>query len=187
MLLPVHLTMLLSQPVMSGQGFADIAEKLARQNVKVARYEEKLVADYLHEPLISKGTLRFESPDKLTKIMTEPESITQQITGSEVIVTRKGGKTEHFSLTSYPGLEGMANTLRSLLSGDRHYLEQNYVIKFSAAPHGWNLILTPRGSNIKKWIKNISVEGAGGNITQYTVTEANGDYTVTSLYEDSRN
>ncbi len=179
--------MLLSQPAMSGQGFADIAEELARQSVKVARYEEKLVADYLDEPLISKGTLRFESPDKLTQVMTEPESITRQIIGGEVVVTRKGGKTEHFSLASHHGLEGMANTLRSLLSGDRRYLEQNYVIKFSAVSRGWNLFLTPKNSNIKKWIKSIMVEGAGGNITQYTVTEVNGDYTSTSLYEDSRN
>jgi len=179
--------MLLCQPVMSGQGFADIAEELARQSVKIARYEEKLVAAYLDEPLISKGTLRFESPDKLTKAMTEPKSITRQIIGGEVVVTRKGGKTEYFSLASNPGLEGMVNTLRSLLSGDRRYLEQNYVIKFSTTSRGWNLFLTPKDSNIKKWIKNIAVEGARGNITQYTVTEVNGDYTVTSLYEDSRN
>ena len=162
-----------------------VAEDIAQQGRNKVRFKEETVAFYLDEPLLSEGTMKFDPPDKLTKIIEQPEYIKQQISGDEVLVTRGNKKTERFSLASHYGLEIMANTLRSLLSGKFAYLESEYSIKFTQQGSAWQLRLVPLEEKVEEIIESVLVEGEGGIITQYTITESNGDYTATSLYDEN--
>lgn len=172
-----------SQALIADQGYRDVLQNVALHSLSVVQYEEKLVAFYLDEPVISVGELRFEPPDKLTKIMLAPERVTQEITGSEIVVSRESGEKEQFSLSRHPALEIVANTLRSLLAGNVSYFEQNYVIEFHIEKGDWRMLLTPSDKKISEWIQKVEVLGVEKRITQFTVTEANGDYTTTTLNE----
>ena len=175
---------LLCQSAQTEQRHTDIVAELARNEITTVRFKERLEAFYLDAPLISTGIMRFEPPDKLTKIISEPEHITQQIEGDDVIVTWGNNKTERFSMSRHSGLQGIANTLRSLLSGNVSYINANYVVEYFVKQDAWKLVLIPKKENLSKWIKKIEAEGAGSNIRQYTVIEVNGDHTTTIFYEE---
>ena len=103
--------LLLSCSAIAEAEYQAVAEDIAQQGRNKVRFKEETVAFYLDEPLLSEGTMKFDPPDKLTKIIEQPEYIKQQISGDEVLVTRGNKKTERFSLASHYGLEIMANTL----------------------------------------------------------------------------
>jgi outer membrane lipoprotein-sorting protein len=174
---------ILCQSVSAGEGYADILHKLSRKNFTTVKFKEKYDAFYLDSPLISTGEMSFKPPDKLIKTTLEPNHISQEIIGNEVIVTWGDGKIERFSLDQYRGLESMANTLRAVLSGNIDYIDINYVVEKLETQEGWKLILLPKNTNINKWIKKIELNGSDGNIRQFIVTEVNGDNTTTTLYE----
>jgi dethiobiotin synthetase len=48
------------------------------------------------------------------------------------------------------------------------------------------LRLVPLEEKVEEIVESVLVEGEGGIITQYTITESNGDYTATSLYDENR-
>jgi outer membrane lipoprotein-sorting protein len=174
---------ILCQSVSAGEGYADILHKLSKKNFTTVKFKEKYDAFYLDSPLISTGEMSFKPPDKLIKTTLEPNHISQEIIGNEVIVTWGDGKIERFSLDQHRGLESMANTLRAVLSGNIDYIDINYVVDKLETQEGWKLILLPKNTNINKWIKKIELNGSDGNIRQFIVTEVNGDNTTTTLYE----
>ena len=175
--------MLLSSPVMAEKEYLAVAENIAKQGRNHVRFTEQMVAFYLDEPLLSKGRMKFDPPDKLTKIVEEPEYIKQQISGDEILVIRGDNQTERFSLASHHGLEVMANTLRALLSGKFDYIQNEYAIEFQGRAQSWRMKLVPLEESVEEIVASVIVEGSGGVITKYTITESNGDYTETSLYD----
>lgn len=175
--------LLLSCPAMADKEYLTVAQNIAQQGRNNVRFTEEMVAFYLDEPLLSKGVMKFYPPDKLTKIIEEPEYIKQQISGDEVLVIRGDNEPERFSLASHHGLEVMANTLRSLLSGEFDYIQNEYDIEFQERAQAWSMKLVPLKENVEEIVESVVVEGRGGVITKYTITESNGDYTVTSLYD----
>ena len=175
--------LLLNQSASAEKPYVDVIESLAQQTNNIVKYEETYEAFYLDEPLKSRGELRFEPPDKLVKTVKEPEFAVQEIEGDEVVVKWENGKIERFSLEQHRGLKSMAYTLRSLLTGNADYFEKNYQIDYSENEGNWKLILIPLDTDVKKWIKDVVIIGENGKLTQYTITEINGDHTTTRLYE----
>jgi len=175
--------LLLSCPAMADKEYFHVAQNIAQQGRNNVRFTDEMMAFYLDEPLLSKGVMRFDPPDKLTKIIEEPEYIKQQISGDEVLVIRGDNEPERFSLASHLGLEVMANTLRSLLSGEFDYIQNEYDIEFQERAQTWSMKLVPLKENVEEIVESVVVEGRGGIITKYTITESNGDYTITSLYD----
>lgn len=179
------LVLTLVAPAFADEPFAEVIAALGALKARQAQYEEKLVAFYLDEPLVTTGVLRFEYPDRLTKVVAGSQPMTQEIVGDEVIVTENSGETKRYALTRHPGLHGMANTLRALLAGNAQYLEKTYVIEFAGSMESWQLDLTPKEGTIEKWIKRIEAVGRGGEVGQLKVVEINGDYTLTTLHENA--
>ena len=175
--------LLLNQSASAEKQYVDVIESLAQQTNNIVKYEETYEAFYLDEPLKSRGELRFEPPDKLVKTVKEPEFAVQEIEGDEVVVKWENGKIERFSLEQHRGLKSMAYTLRSLLTGNASYFEKNYQIEYSENEGNWKLVLIPLDTDVKKWIKDVVIIGENGKLTQYTITEINGDHTTTRLYE----
>ena len=77
--------LLLSCPAIAEAEYQAVAEDIAQQGRNKVRFKEETVAFYLDEPLLSEGTMKFDPPDKLTKIIEQPEYIKQQISGDEVL------------------------------------------------------------------------------------------------------
>jgi hypothetical protein len=163
--------------------YLSIAESIVEEGRNTVMFDEKIVAFYLDEPLLSKGKMHYEPPDKLVKVVEEPEYIKQEIQGGRVVVTRKG-KTQSFSLSSHLVLEVMANTLRSLLSGNIAAIENEFSIKVVTDSESWKMVLVPLNEHVLESIESVVIEGKGGVINRYTITEGNGDYAVTSLHDE---
>jgi hypothetical protein len=175
--------LLISGRTVAEPEYMSIAESIAREARNTVMFDEKMVAFYLDEPLLSRGRMHYEAPDKLTKVVEEPEYIKQEIHGTRVFVT-KGGKTQSFSLSSHLVLEVMANTLRSLLSGNIADIKDEFTIKVVTVGDSWKMVLSPLHEVVLESIESVVVEGKGGVIKRYTITESNGDYSVTSLHDE---
>lgn len=175
--------LLFNQSSWADNKYVDVIESLSQQSRDVVKYEEIHEAFYLEKPLLSKGVMRFEPPDKLIKTVIEPESVIQVIEGDMVVVKWDNGKTERFSLEQHPGLKTMAYTLRSLLTGNASYFEENFKVEYSENEENWKLVLIPIDTNVKKWIKDILITGKNRTLNQFIITEVNGDRTTTRLYE----
>jgi len=176
--------LILCEPVLTEQSYVDILAALAKKERKTVRFEERQEAFYLDAPLISAGIMRFEPPDKLIKIINEPEHIVQQIEGDVVSVTWGDNRTEQFSIAMHNGLHSVTNTLISFLSGDVKYIDSNYTVEYSIKQEAWELVLIPKDENISKWIKSIEAKGVDSNIRRFTVIEVNGDHTTTIFYDE---
>ena len=183
----IYWLLLFVLPCQSGADttYMDIAEMIANQGRNNVRFSEEMVAFYLEEPIKSKGKMIFEPPDTLIKIIEEPEYIKQVIRGNEVIVTGGDNEQKKLALSVHFGLEVMANTLRSLLSGEFEYLRDQYSIEFSERDGSWQMKLVPIEEKLEEILESVLVEGDAGHITRYKVIENNGDYTLTSLYDET--
>ena len=174
--------MLIGTGAVADAGYRSIMEKIASEGRNSVMFEEKIVAFYLEESLVSKGSMHFEPPEKLTKIIEEPENIMQVIQGGSVLITR-GDKTQSFPLSGHTALEVMANTLRSLLSGNIAGIEEAFSVKAVVNGDSWRMELVPSNEIVLETIESVVIEGKAGVIQRYTITESNGDYTVTSLHD----
>ena len=180
----IFLSILFAGRVVADPAYLSITESIAKEGRNTVLFDERIVAFYLDEPLLSKGKMYYEPPDKLTKIVEQPEYIKQQIHGDRVLIT-KGEKRESYSLSSHLILEVMANTLRSLLSGNIADIEDEFTIKVITKDEEWKMVLVPLNEMVLESVESVVIEGRGGAIMRYTITESNGDYTVTSLHDEN--
>jgi len=180
----IFLSILFAGRVVADPAYLSITESIAKEGRNTVLFDERIVAFYLDEPLLSKGKMYYEPPDKLTKIVEQPEYIKQQIHGDRVLIT-KGEKRESYSLSSHLVLEVMANTLRSLLSGNIADIEDEFAIKVVTKDKEWKMVLVPLNEMVLETVESVVIEGKGGAIMRYTITESNGDYTVTSLHDEN--
>jgi len=180
----IFLSILFAGRVVADPAYLSITESIAKEGRNTVLFDERIVAFYLDEPLLSKGKMYYEPPDKLTKIVEQPEYIKQQIHGDRVLIT-KGEKRESYSLSSHLVLEVMANTLRSLLSGNIADIEDEFTIKVITKDEEWKMVLVPLNEMVLESVESVVIEGRGGAIMRYTITESNGDYTVTSLHDEN--
>ncbi len=163
--------------------FERIMHEIAASRKKTAFFVEKKVAFYLDEPLISKGKLYYEYPDKLEKTLVSPVSEKQIIHGDEIKILKQDGSEEHVYTSDHPGIQSVVSAFLALLSGDADRLRAMYAVSSFKQNGGWRLELEPADENIKKWIKHIEVKGKKGKILSIKVIEFNDDYTLTTLYD----
>ena len=123
-------------------------------------------------------------PDELIKIIENPEPQIQVIRGDQIRHSKQGETIREISLSSHPSLAATVNTLRALLFGDVSYILRSFEIEYKSHGENWIINLYPHDSLVKQNIKSISVAGINSSIEHYTITEVNGDYSLTKLYEN---
>jgi len=159
---------------------------VAETKIKVARFEEKRVAFYLDQPLISRGTLRYQYPDSLEKITLWPEQMRQSLTAGKLHYSHQGADDKSFDVATHAGLSLLFRTILGILSGNEKVLSADYAIEGKKTAEEWTLTLHPTTEEARKWFKRVEVSGSGAQINQLKVTESNGDYTSTHFYEHSQ-
>jgi len=164
-------------------GLAGLMARLAKHPQRDAFFIEKQHASYLESPLTTQGILRAIPPDRLEKIITVPESIKQVIVGNRIIQSQNGVILREVSLTEIPVLAITINTLRAVVFGNIKYLGKTFSQTFENHDHHWSLLLVPIKQQVKDQIKSIRVSGVSDTISEFILTQSNGDFTTTRLYE----
>lgn len=175
--------LLLNSAVAVEQGFMRLMSKLAAKPERQASFIEERHAFYLDTPLKSQGHLKASPPGRLEKTIIVPESIQQVINGDRITHSKNGKIVREMSLSQQPVLAAAINTMRSVLFGDVNYLQKYFQIRYEVDQQKWQLHLVPREKQVVKYIKSIIVSGAEDRISEFLITETNGDYSRTRLYE----
>lgn len=147
-----------------------------------ATFKEERHISFLVEPLISKGNLRFKSPDYLFKHTETPKDERMVIAGDEMTVTSlEDGFQRTISLNDYPQLRGLLDGIRFALSGNLQALRDHYELSLEGKRDDWKIQLIPRAQTILEIIEKIFISGAKDRILKVETRETNGDFMVMTI------
>ena len=133
----------------------------------------------LSVPLVLKGTLAYQRPDRLEKNVLSPyDERTVIAAGTVTVENRTLKKTSTFSLGSSAAVAALVESMRATLAGDRASLERHYKLKLEGQPEAWLLELAPRDRRVAGLVKQIQIAGARERIQRIGVEEASGDRSI---------
>jgi outer membrane lipoprotein-sorting protein len=153
-----------------------MASLAAVQHSRAHFSEEKHLA-MLTEPLRQSGTLAYERPDRIEKIVTRPKPESLVVIGDQLDWHNAAGH-RRVSLTSQPQLWALVASLRATLAGDLPTLERYYRIKLAGSAPQWQLTLTPRYPSLAQTLDEIRIDGSVQQVREVTIVEADGDRSV---------
>lgn len=167
-------------------GLDAVLARCARSPGLSARFVEERRIALLAVPLRAEGTLHFAPGRGLVRHTTKPSRESVLVTEKEVVVW-DGQKTRRLALGGSKAVETFARAFSLLLAADRPALEKDFELTYDRdegrgdAPGGFRLRLVPRGTDLKKLVAAIEIEGRGLDIALLRVREANGDVSTTTF------
>lgn len=142
------------------------------------RFREVRTLQLLKQPLVTSGTLRFTSPDRLERTVVFPVPETSVIQGSTMTVERDGTQSVvHLDGSSVASV--MTQSLCAVLRGDLAALSELNEIRTEGTVSAWTLRLRPRGSGLPT--SEIRMAGRRGMIDELEVFERGRDRTLITL------
>ena len=133
----------------------------------------------LSAPLVLKGTLAYERPDRLEKNVLSPyDERTVIAAGAVTVENRTLKQTRTFSLGSSAAVAALVESMRATLAGDRASLERHYKLKLEGQLDAWVLELAPRDRRVAAFVRQIQIAGARERIQRIEVEEASGDRSI---------
>lgn len=154
-------------------GFAQI-------NESEGRFIETWSADYLNEPLVSRGRLTYKKPGQLGKFITSPERIEQRIEGSQLSI-KTHGEIRYIQLSEQPELAAGVIALQAVFDGDEVKLQKLFKLQYLELQPGWKLSLTPKDKQVANSIEQVVLQGQKYNIQQVHVLFLNGNKLLTEI------
>jgi len=174
------LSLLLLTPLAMADALSDRLAGFSTLNESQGNFVETLSASYLSEPLISRGTLSYKRPGQLSKLITSPVFIEQQIKGNELSIIRNN-TTRSIQLTSHPELAVSIFALQAILDGNESNLHKHFELRYNEVSTGWALSLTPKNRQAAKRIGEIILQGMDNSIRRTTILFHNGDTLITDI------
>jgi hypothetical protein len=118
----------------------------------------------------------------------KPAASTLLLRGDELVMGTADDRRT-IDLASQPTLRSFVDAFRLVLAGDLPRLRALYEIAFRNpdAGDGWQLQLTPRDAQVAAVIRSIEVAGAGAELREVRVVQADGDTTTTRFLDVDRN
>jgi outer membrane lipoprotein-sorting protein len=150
-----------------------------------ARFTELKYLSNLKGPVESSGTLAFRAPDHFEQQTLKPRPQSVVVDGDSVTMSR-GGSQRVVSLSQYPEIAMLVNSIRGTLTGDRSGLEHVYTLTLAGDPGAWHLTLTPSDPSLAKSVDHIVVSGGEGSdhvaqIHTIETFQADGDRSVMTI------
>jgi hypothetical protein len=151
---------------------------LARPAPASTLFVEIRYSKLLDAPLVARGQLEYLGPNELARTITEPFHERTQISGETVSVTREGQKPRRFSLRRAPELRSMLAGFEAVLGGGRTVLERDFKVEVQGESERWALKLTPRASQMARYVRGIVIQGANTEPRCIEVTEPDDDTSI---------
>lgn len=155
--------------------------RLGERDTYRATFHQTKHLDALEEPLILKGSLLYERPGHLKKVVTQPHEKIYDIRGETLTIASPEEDTRRLTITDHPLLQTFVATMRGILSGDLETLKRDYRLQLEGSSDQWSLRLRPKGSEIGKKIKRVVVHGREGSVLSVKTVETNGDYSLLKI------
>lgn len=160
---------------------SELLQLFAQKKESIVDFTEETHAFFLDEPIKSSGRLEFSFPNKLNKIILQPEIISQKIIGDELTI-KNGDETHTVNLNDRPEFSIILRALINLLSGNHAALNKDFKIVFNNNLSTWELLLTPLDSYISGHVESINIIGQKEKITTIKISEPNNDHSITHIY-----
>jgi len=157
-------------------GLADLMTRLGEVPRYRATFRETKHLAVLSEPLVQEGTLLYEAPGHLRKVVTSPHEKIYDIRGDTLTISSPEEGVRRVDIGDHPLLRSFVTTLRGILSGDRAALADSYRLRLEGGAAEWTLRLTPTDPALRERIREVEVHGSGARIEVVKTVEADGDY-----------
>jgi outer membrane lipoprotein-sorting protein len=145
-------------------------------------FVEKKRSSFLTDELVLSGTLRFTAPDTLEKHVLSPFDEMITIDHHQITIERQEGDTvQQFVQTISPAVRTIIDSIRATLAGDQTRLQRHYEIEVSGNDQSWSLQLLPKDSELKKYLRVITIDGMTEKIVRIVTEEADGDRSVIEI------
>jgi hypothetical protein len=152
-----------------------------------ARYVEHRSLHILRSPIETRGTLRFDAPDRLEKIADPTAAGPGEhlvIDGDQLTIDRGSGSTPVvIAMHEHPEIGVLAESIRATLSGDGAALQRIFDVTPSGTLEHWQLVLQPRNGADRKLLQWMRVIGYGQRITEIDTADSEGDRSEMNIVE----
>lgn len=175
------LLLALPSPATPPPDAAALIARLARPAPSSTEYVEVRFVHMLRKPLVLHGGLDYGGAGKLGKRVERPYRETTTIADGSVNVQREGRPPRQFPLDRAPELQALLAGFSALLGGNAAALEKYYTISLVENAANWTLTLTPRDAALSRHLREIVVDGAGGEPSCFSLHEADGDASIMLL------
>lgn len=149
-----------------------------------ARFVEQKFVQMLRQPLQSSGRLIYVAPDRLQKATLSPAPSELTVVGDHLTVQQPDGKLRDLSLSEYPELGALIDSIRATLAGDTATLARYYTPTLSGTANDWLLQLEPRDQRLRKLLTMVRIQGTGTIIRSVETLERDGDRTEMTIAPD---
>ncbi|MEA3118120.1 MAG: hypothetical protein QOI13_1390 [Paraburkholderia sp.] len=137
------------------------------------------------QPVESSGELEFAAPDHLERITVSPKPERLVIDGDNLTVERNQHKYT-LSLSRYPEIAALIESIRATLTGNRYALERAYKVALAGQSDNWTLTLSPLDPHMSNVVSMITLGGTGDLLRTVAIQQADGDHSVMRLQNASR-
>jgi len=171
-------------PAAGGWDLARLLDEMSRRKRTRARFVERQFIALLDEPVDASGELSFEAPGRLEKRTLKPRPELLAVDGDQVRIERPG-LARTMSLRQLPEVAPLIESLRATLNGDRQALEKAFDVNLEGRRDAWRMTLRPRDEAGASLARRIVLSGAGHDVQQVEIEQADGDRSVMRIL-DSR-
>lgn len=158
-----------------------ILARMARRDSAQTPFIEVSYRGMLDRPLVTSGQMKWLGGDKLERDVEKPYQAIARIGDGQMSVERAGHPAQTVPISRAPQMAAIIAGFRALLGGDTAALSRDFDVRAAGNPARWVLTLTPRAGELKHRVQSIVMDGRNDAPRCMTLTEADGDTTITLL------
>lgn len=156
-----------------------IVHRLAKAPPTQTAFVEAHFSSLLARALVLKGTLAWQGGDRFERTITAPYSEHTRIDGNQVMLTRKGHGTRHFSLDRAPAIKALLDGLLAVLAGNPGRLRGVFNARLQGRANAyWTLLLAPRSAKLAHRLKGLALDGYDATLRCIEINQDHGDTSV---------
>ncbi|HYF09719.1 MAG TPA: LolA-related protein [Acetobacteraceae bacterium] len=143
----------------------DLMRGFAAVRTSRARFTEEKTMPELDLPLPSRGTLRWQAPDRLEKHTTEPVEEILRIEGETLTLERPArGERQSLALDRAPEIRPLVEALRATLAGDAATLRRHHEVTFFGNVAAWEMVLVPLSPRTRAVVQRVTLTGRNATV-----------------------
>lgn len=168
----------------TGWGLPQLMSKMREVRSATARFTEQKFVRVLKQPLLSSGRLTFVAPDRLQKETLAPVASRLTVKGDRLTLEQPDGVKRDLTLSEYPEIGALVESVRATLAGDDATLTRFYKPTLTGNATDWSLQLEPRSERLRNVLSVIRILGKGNKIHAIGTIEREGDRTEMTITPD---
>lgn len=173
-----------ADPPAPGWGLQQLMAGMQTVHHASAHFVEYKFVQMLKQPLQSSGRLVYAAPDRLQKDTLAPAPSDLVVDGDHLTVRQPDGRVRDLSLSEFPEIGALVESIRATLAGDAATLTRYYAATLAGSLGDWSLLLEPRDERLRKLLTMVRIRGDGTSIRDVETLERDGDRTDMTITQD---